>query len=81
MQPHTRRILWIWLLATIAGVGLHLVLRPYTGRDVAYGLGFFVYAAVAWPGFRILAHRNGHALSPVVYFLSFGIASLVLMFI
>ncbi|MGH9459459.1 MAG: hypothetical protein ACRD2J_17630 [Thermoanaerobaculia bacterium] len=74
-----RSILWIWLLSTIVGVGAHLLLRPVIGRDYAFGVGFFIYAAVAWPGFRILAVRNGHALSPVFYFVACGIASLVMM--
>lgn len=81
MEPAIRRILWIWLVALIAGVAVTLVLRFFMSRDIAFALGFFVYASVAWPGFRILAQRNRHTLSPVVYFLSFGIASVVLMFI
>lgn len=78
MTPATRNILSIWLLALVAGVTMHLLLRGITSREVAFAGGFFVYAAVAWPGFRILARRNGHALSPVLYFLAFGIASVLL---
>lgn len=81
MDPATRKILRIWLVALLAGVAVHLALRIFTTRDFAFALAFFVYAGVAWPGFRILARRNGHALSPVVYFASFGIASVVLMFV
>ncbi|HSN68216.1 MAG TPA: hypothetical protein VLV48_03165 [Thermoanaerobaculia bacterium] len=78
MAPLSRRLLLIWLVATILGVGTHLALRPVAGRDVAYGIGFFVYAAAAWPGFRLLARHNGHALPPLLYFLAFGIASILL---
>ena len=81
MDPATREILGIWLIALIAGVAVHLGLRIFTTRDIAFALAFFVYAGVAWPGFRILARRNGHALSPVVYFAAFGIASVALLFV
>ncbi|HEY0788463.1 MAG TPA: hypothetical protein VGE86_07450, partial [Thermoanaerobaculia bacterium] len=71
-------ILLIWLVSAVLGIGAHLLLRPLAGRDVAYGIGFFIYAAAAWPGFRILARRNGHPLPPLLYFLVFGIAAIVL---
>ena len=78
MTSLSRKLLLIWLGALVLGVGAHLALRPLAGRDVAYGIGFFVYAAAAWPGFRLLARRNGHALPPLLYFLAFGVASILL---
>lgn len=81
MRPLTGRLLLIWLVSAILGIGAHLLLRPLAGRDVAYGIGFFIYAAAAFPGFRLLARRNGHALPPLLYFLAFGIASILLAFL
>lgn len=81
MDRSTRTILWIWLVALVVGGGTYAILRTVTSREIAFALALFLYAAAGWPGFRILAARNGHALSPVVYFLAFGIASLVLLFV
>lgn len=78
MEKSTRSILWIWALSTVIGIGAHLLLRQRFGREIAVGIGFFIYAAVAWPGFRILARRNGHGLSPVLYFSASGLAAVAM---
>ena len=78
MKTTTRSILWIWALSAVIGIGAHLLLRQRFGREIAVGVGFFIYAAVAWPGFRILARQNGHGLSPLLYFSASGVAAVVM---
>lgn len=66
-------------MSLVGATATYLLLRGMLGREVAFGIAFFIYAAIAWPGFRILARLNGHGISPVLYFLAFGIAAIVLM--